>query len=87
MQRDVVVARYHELKLRGSRFKHVKHGLVLNEVADFGDVAAMEEDVGLGEGEAVGVGFVSGRVWRGGVGVGDDEEAGADGLGGHDLEF
>lgn len=47
----------------------------------------MEEDVGLGEGEAVGVGFVSGRVWRGGVGVGDDEEAGADGLGGHDLEF
>ena len=44
----------------------------------------MEEYIGFGKGEAVGVGCVSGRKGRGGVGVGDDEEAGTDGFWGHD---
>ncbi len=56
---------------------------MFEEVADFGDVAGVEEDVGSGEREAVRVGWVGGREGGGGVGVGDEEEAGTDGFGGH----
>lgn len=44
----------------------------------------MEEYVGFGEGEAVGMGCVGERAGSGGVGVGDDEKAGTDGFWGHD---
>lgn len=87
MQRDVMIARYHQLELRRRRFDHVDHGLVFGRVADFCDVAGVEENVGFGEREAVGVGWVCRREGRGGVGVGDDEEAGTDCLGRHDWGF
>ena len=44
----------------------------------------MEEYVGFGEGEAVGMGCVGERARSSGVGVGDDEKAGTDGFWGHD---
>ena len=47
----------------------------------------MEEDVGFWEREAVKVGSVGGGEGRGGVGIGDHEEAGTDGCGGHDWSF
>ena len=56
-------------------------------MADFGDVAGMEEDVGFGEGKAVRMGGVGGRKGRGGMGIGENDKAGADGLGRHDGGF
>lgn len=58
--------------------------MIFGEVADFRDVAGMEEYVGFGEGEAVGMGCVGERAESGGVGVGDDEKAGTDDFWGHD---
>ncbi len=82
-----MVTGYHQLELCRSRFEHIEHGLVFEEVADFGDVAGVEEDVGLRERETVRVGWVGRGQGRGGVGVGDDEEAGMDGFGGHGWGF
>ena len=82
-----MITGYDELELCRRRFEHVEHGLVLGQVADVGDVACMEEYICLGKGKAVGVGSVGGNEGSGGVGIGDDEEPGADGFDGHDSSF
>lgn len=87
MQRDIMVARYHKLEFRRSLLEHVEHRLEFGEVADFCDVAGVEEYVGFGEGEAVCMGRVGGWKWGGGMGIGDDEEAGTDSFGGHGGGF
>lgn len=50
---DIVVAGDDELELRGGVFQHGDHGLVLMAVADFGDVAGVQQDVGAGERVAI----------------------------------
>ena len=47
----------------------------------------MEEYVDFREREAVGMGGVGGGEGRGGVSIGDDEEAGTDAFGRHDEGF
>lgn len=44
----------------------------------------MEKYVGLGKGETVCMGGIGGGERRGGMGIGDDKEAGSDRGGGHD---
>ena len=44
----------------------------------------MEKYVGLGKGETVCMSGISGGERRGGMGIGDDKEAGSDSGGGHD---
>jgi hypothetical protein len=55
VQGDVVVTGDDELEFGVGGFEHRDHGLMFDAVADFGKIAAMEEDVGLGEWAAVGI--------------------------------
>ncbi len=60
---DVVVAGDDDLELRGGGTDGLECGLVFGDVADIGEVAGVEEDVGGGERRAVGVAGVVRGEW------------------------
>lgn len=78
VERDVVVPRDDELELGRGAADGFERGLVLADVAELGQVAGVEEDVAGREGVTVGVLGVGGGEEFGGVGVGDEGEAGFD---------
>lgn len=81
IKRDVMVSRNYNLQLGVGLAEHFEHGFVFFDQTVVCDVAGVEKDVGGGEGVTVGVPAVIGGEGDGGVGVGDDAEAGLDGLG------